>query len=599
MIVRMKKTTIFVSARERDKALLKLRDLGVIHVEHVRTPAADELYALESKLSDLDKAVNTVKEFDSDAEHDDSRPVEKTIQTILDVSQEKESLIRELSEHLKDEKWFSVWGDISLESLNKIRDAGLEIRFHICPKKEFTDTFAGESVHVVTTIENKVYFAHFADKNSPKLDCPEDRMPAVEITRLRNDIARIQQEITVKDKTLKTMAPAISDLRQYQKSLDSKRELALARHGMGEVEHIVWLQGYCPETSVELIKAEADKQNWGYAFQEPDDPNETPVLVSNPPWIRIIKPVFSFMGTVPGYKEFDISFWFLLFFSLFYAMLVGDAGYGLIFLVATFVARRKFKKAPGEPFTLMYVLGIATIIWGTISGTWFGMVSIFEPNVLPFLNTFVIQRISSIGGDQDFMMLLCFFIGAVHLTIAHLLIAVRQINTLNSIAQAGWIAVIWGLFFIAETLVLGLELRSYALPVFVSGVFLIILFENYHKKMFFKGAISSLANLPLNVISAFSDVVSYLRLFAVGFATFIVASSFNQMAADAGNGLIGTIIAALVIFIGHSINIILAVMAVVVHGIRLNMLEFSGHLNMQWSGKPYQPLSTGSDNNSL
>jgi V/A-type H+/Na+-transporting ATPase subunit I len=599
MIVRMKKVTVLVTARERDAALLKLRKLGVIHVEHVRTPSAEELFSLESKLSDVDNALLIINAFKSDTGSEQKESPEKITASILNMSRQKEMLMRDLAEHQKDEQWFSIWGDVSLNSLEALNNAGLNIRFHTCTKKDLKTITSDVPIVIANTIENKVYFAHFAGTGADKLDCPEDRIPGVEVSELRRDIENIRNEIAQNDSALKKMSSEKTALQEYRKSLESKRELALARHGMGESEQIVWLQGYCPEKSVELIKKTADDEAWGYVFQEPDDPVETPTLVQNPAWIRIIKPVFSFMGTVPGYHEFDISFWFLLFFSLFYAMLVGDAGYGLIFLVATFAARIKFKKAPREPFALMYVLSIATVIWGALSGTWFGMTRIFEQDALPFLNVFVIQRISSIGGDQDFMMFLCFFIGAVHLTLAHLLIAARQINRLNCIAQAGWIAVIWGLFFVAETLVLGLELRSYALPLLMSGAFLIILFENYHRKMIIKGAVSSLANLPLSVIGAFSDVVSYLRLFAVGFATFIVASSFNQMAADAGNGLVGTTVAALIVFLGHSINIILAVMAVVVHGIRLNMLEFSGHLNMQWSGKPYQPLSTGSDKRSL
>ena len=189
-------------------------------------------------------------------------------------------------------------------------------------------------------------------------------------------------------------------------------------------------------------------------------------------------------------------------------------------------------------------------------------------------------------------MKLCFFIGAIHLTIAHSLNARRSIRTLNALAQLGWIAIIWGLFFIAGKLVLSNALPGFTTPLLLTGLALVLLFENYQKRKLMKGALITLANLPLGAISAFSDIVSYLRLFAVGFASYIVAASFNQMASEMANGIIGTILAALVLFVGHSVNIVLALMAVVVHGIRLNMLEFSGHLNMQWSGKLYQPFAT-------
>ncbi|NQT06695.1 MAG: hypothetical protein HQ575_04045, partial [Candidatus Omnitrophica bacterium] len=101
----------------------------------------------------------------------------------------------------------------------------------------------------------------------------------------------------------------------------------------------------------------------------------------------------------------------------------------------------------------------------------------------------------------------------------------------------------------------------------------------------------TLGNLPLSIISAFSDVVSYLRLFAVGYASVIVANSFNNMAMEAGFGSIASGLgAAFILFFGHALNIALGIIAVVVHGIRLNMLEFSGHLGMQWSGREYKPF---------
>ena len=123
-------------------------------------------------------------------------------------------------------------------------------------------------------------------------------------------------------------------------------------------------------------------------------------------------------------------------------------------------------------------------------------------------------------------------------------------------------------------------------------VFLILEGDTHNfQKNVFKGIAKTLSSLPLDIISSFSDVVSYLRLFAVGYATVTVALSFNGMAGQLGFGSVVTsLISSLILFLGHSLNIILALMSVIVHGIRLNMLEFSGHLNMQWSGRPYAPF---------
>ena len=120
---------------------------------------------------------------------------------------------------------------------------------------------------------------------------------------------------------------------------------------------------------------------------------------------------------------------------------------------------------------------------------------------------------------------------------------------------------------------------------------LVLLFQNFQKNIAM-GVLKTVGNLPLDIIGSFSDVVSYVRLFAVGYATVVVASSFNAMAAPMFGSAVGSFVGALVLFLGHGLNIVLGAMAVVVHGIRLNMLEFSSHLGQQWSGRPYKPFKT-------
>lgn len=591
MIVKMKKITVLISDRDRDEALRQLRDLGVVHIESVKNPASDEISAIETQLAHTEKALQLVGNPPPDTESAGVTDATRIVSTIIELSRKKEFLLRESADHLKQDRWFRDWGAVSLDSIELLREAGVDIRFHITSKKNLKTLPRNEQIQVIRQKENRVFLIHFADRDAPHLDMIEDPMPHVEVGPMRKRMAEIDSSVTGIDAELLKMAVHGDSLHANRRRLLTQQEFARAKYGMGEAESLAYLQGYCPFDALEPVKKAADTGGWAYVIQDPDDPRDVPTLIRTPHWVRMIRPVFAFMGTVPGYTEFDISFWFLLFFSLFYAMLVGDAGYGIIFLIATVIARIKFRKAPSEAFTLMYVLSGATIVWGTLTGTWFGMSTIFEIPAFAFLESFVIQPISSIGGDQNFMMHLCFLIGAVHLTIAHSLIARRTIGTLNSLAQFGWIAIIWGLFFVAGKLVLSIALPAIAIPLLLTGLVLVLFFENYQKRLFLKGALSTLANLPLSAISAFSDVVSYLRLFAVGFATFIVADSFNRMVADSAEGFIGTLIAALILFIGHTINIILAIMAVVVHGIRLNMLEFSGHLNMQWSGKAYQPFA--------
>jgi len=276
--------------------------------------------------------------------------------------------------------------------------------------------------------------------------------------------------------------------------------------------------------------------------------------------------------------------------------LVGDAGYGAIFLLIAILFR---KKIPSQACLLIYVLSGSTIIWGVLSGTYFGSEQIAA---LPFLKNLIIPNIASFGVDNiPFMMHLSFLIGAIHLTIAHIVRCSQFINSIKALSEVGWISLVWGLFLITEQLVLGKTMPEWGTWLFVAGALLVMLFS-VESKSFFRSMLVSMANLPLSLISGFSDIVSYVRLFAVGMATAAVAASFNNMIVPTGFGDLGIVeflMAAIALLLGHLLNMALALMAVMVHGIRLNMLEFSGHLGVHFSGEAYKPFRLISPDSAL
>jgi V/A-type H+-transporting ATPase subunit I len=404
---------------------------------------------------------------------------------------------------------------------------------------------------------------------------------------LKKEISRIKEEIENVERDLDQLQSYSRCLENAMSSHLEQLEFATVSAGMGTMEHISYLQGYCPTDDLERLKKKCNEMGWGLMIEEISEEGEAPTLLRNPRWVRIVEPVFSFMGTVPGYGEFDLSFWFLISLSLFFAMLIGDGGYGLLFLAATLLARLKYRTAQRAPFLLLSVFSIATIIWGLMTGTWFGIEYLSK---YPVLSPFVIQELNSFTDNQDFMIHLCFTMGAIHLTIAHVLRGVRYLNSLRVLGELGWICILWFLYFLAGHLVLFKPLPGYVTYLLVLGIILAAQFSN-PQKPFFASAFRGLADLPLDIIRSFSDLVSYLRLFAVGYATLVVAVSFNQMASDLGwSSFVKGIAATIILLFGHTMNILLGAMAVLVHGIRLNMLEFSSHLGMNWSGQTYKPF---------
>jgi V/A-type H+-transporting ATPase subunit I len=268
-------------------------------------------------------------------------------------------------------------------------------------------------------------------------------------------------------------------------------------------------------------------------------------------------------------------------------MLVGDAGYGLLFLGMSFFAKSRLKAVPAHVFTLVNIMSVCTIVWGVVTGSWFGLTNLESlGGGLPAAFTIPWLTGDNAAGN---IMLLTFLIGAVHLTIAHAWTFIRLYPSSQCWAQIGWILTTWTMFFAARSMVLLKDFPSVMFGVLTAGILLLVVFMVPPKRL--KTEWVSLVMLPLNLISNFVDVVSYVRLFAVGAATFAVASAFNSMAMDMGfSGILTGLLSAFVLFFGHVLNILLAAMSVLVHGVRLNILEFAGHMGLTWAGVKYEPF---------
>jgi len=175
------------------------------------------------------------------------------------------------------------------------------------------------------------------------------------------------------------------------------------------------------------------------------------------------------------------------------------------------------------------------------------------------------------------------------LSLAHAWRGVLKLPSLSALADAGWICVLWTAFFLARTLILSDPFPSWGIDLAGAGVALVVFFTNPQRNIF-KAVAAGLGTVALSLMNNFTDVVSYVRLFAVGLATVAIAETTNTMAAGLGAGS-GAIIAGVIIAgIGHALNIVLGPMSVLVHGVRLNVLEFSSHANVSWSGFAYEPL---------
>jgi V/A-type H+-transporting ATPase subunit I len=595
MIVRMKEIWLFTLSSAVEETVQELGTLGIVDIREVSPLTGEKTAWISEKMSQTDAAISTLENYENKSEQSGERKKynatdpARIIDRVLISSRFKKECQNKINHLQQQLKWYETWGEnINRKDFKYLREKGIYIRLYLIDKA-LLKTIDQKDRHIITFAEHekKIPVALFARSGSEKLRFKEEPLPFLPLEEIRRQLVRKERQLEEVDFYLSDQAENMSLLHDYRSYLQDQLNTRNALEGMGQIEgSIKYLKGYIPHNTVDQFKAKAQQKKWGYQIKEPENPEEVPVYVKNSKWISIINPVLKFVDIVPGYKEVDVSIYFLVAFALFFAMLVGDAGYGALFLLLTFIFR---KKLPAQMRQLVYVLSGATIIWGVLSGTYFGSEQIAA---LPVLNSLIIPEISSFGVDNiSFMMHLSFLIGAIHLTIAHLVRGFQFINSIRALSELGWVALVWGLFFVAENLVLGKALPEWNTWLFVGGAAFVILFSKEGKTLV-GSMLGSLANLPLSLINGFSDIVSYVRLFAVGMATAAVASSFNNMILPAGSdiSILQLPLAAVALALGHGLNIILALMAVMVHGIRLNMLEFAGHLGVQFSGEAYNPF---------
>ncbi|WP_299670013.1 hypothetical protein [uncultured Polaribacter sp.] len=595
MIVRMKEILLFTTSHSVDETVDELGKLGVVDIKEVNQPfgelierCAEEINRTESAIAILQKDANnkndqtTREAFNT---KDPKRIISRVLKTVA-IRQKCKNRLDELHQQLT---WYQTWGEpIDIKDFKYLQENNIYIRLHLVDKQLAQSLTKNHCIAVFPEQSGKVPIAFFTRDASEKLNLKEAVLPELLIDDIRQQIKRKERQLAEIELFLKDQSNSITSLEDYLIFLKDRLGVQQTLEGMGDIKgRLKYLKGYIPKYTVNAFISAAEKHHWGYNISDPEKPEDVPVYIKNPKWISIINPVMKFIDIVPGYKEVDVSIYFLVAFALFFAMLVGDAGYGVVFLLITLLFR---KKMASQMRFLMYVLSSTTIIWGVLSGTYFGAEEIAA---IPFLNNLIIQEISSFGVDNiSFMMHLSFLIGAIHLTIAHSVRLFQFINSIKALSELGWICLVWGLFFLTEQLVLGKTAPDWNNWLFIAGALLVTLFA-VESKNFLKSMGISVANLPLSLISGFSDIVSYVRLFAVGMATAAVASSFNNMIVPNGIlelGILDLVMAAVALFLGHGLNIALALMAVMVHGIRLNMLEFAGHLGVQFSGEAYKPF---------
>ncbi|MBE6319972.1 MAG: ATPase V [Bacteroidales bacterium] len=579
MITQMKKYTFLVFHREYEAFLEQLRDVGVVHVTEKAAGLAEDAH-LQELLAKADNARKLIAQGAPDQ-----------------LLQEKAALESRIAATQKEVNKMAIWGDFSAERIAQLKEAGYTLRYFTCPKKLFQEEWG----IVVAEQGAMVYFVQVNNADDAPEGCQEQYLNEKSAADLQKDVEGLNGLLVAQNARIELWAkeniPALeNELNELQQQIDWKRvTLNTASEADGSLKV---LEGFCPIDQVAALDAMLQKQEVYYQAEDPTAEDNTPIKLRNNKFTQLFESLTGMYGW-PNYGEFDPTPILAPFFLLFFAMCMGDCGYGiLLIIIGWLIAKKKLNIAMFEGLgPIITVLGVGTTVVGFFLGTFMG-IDLYNAEWVPQALKNVMIKGNVMGYDIQMVLAIC--IGVFHICLAMVVKAIcytKQFGFKENIATWGWLLLVVGGLIVA---ILGLT----------------ILPENVFKwALITVGAVSALAiyifntpgRNPLINIGAglwdtynmatgiLGDVLSYIRLYALGLAGGMLGAAFNNL------GLMvmgGTTEGAtwqwlpfvLILVLGHVLNLAMSALGAFVHPLRLSFVEYFKNAGYEGKGTLYQPF---------
>ena len=599
MIAKLKKLTFLVYHKEYDAFLNHIRDLGVIHVL-MKSQGAAENSALQESIrwsSRYASAIKFLQGLNGTAVHNqgDVLKGKEALLAVETLQQEDQHLSQRLQTAEKELALLEPWGDFDLKNVKRLHDAGYQIGFYLCSDKQFSQEWIDKyNAVVINRVGAKVYFVTITPNHlMVELDVEAARLPETSLSSLKERLEMIHKEQEQIDTRLKQLAETvIPDLQAAQVDLHAQIEFSkvvLSTDALAD-NKLMLLEGWAPSERVEEIKHFLSESEVYYEIAEPKPEENVPICLNNKGFFRLFEPIMR-LYMLPKYNELDLTPFFAPFFMLFFGLCLGDSGYGLFMLLAVTIYRLIAKNitATMKPvLTLVQLLGVSTMACGLLTGTCFGF-NLYEIQ-LPFFQSLK----ETISLDNQQMFNLSLILGGVQIIFGMILKAVNQSIQFGFKYAVGTIG--WLLILVSTAI-------AFAAPGFMSmggnihliflalGGLMAYLYNSPDKNIF--------VNLGLGLWDSYNmatgllgDILSYVRLFALGLSGGILASVFNSLAVGMSpdNVIAGPIVMVLIFVIGHAINIFMNVLGAMVHPMRLTFVEFFKNAGYEGGGKEYKPF---------
>lgn len=605
MISPMTKYSFILLSGQTEEFLSKIQDLGVIDITRSVKPVDEKSEALLSEADTVKKALAVLNSCDAEPEKGfrfDGDPVEAALKAQADV----EELKNELSSAKKELSARKPWGQFSTESIGRLEAQGLKIRFYSCQKKKFDHAWAEiQPLQVVSETDTTVFFVTVAPV-SEEYSFPIEPMAAPEgsVNEMELTIKDLETKLSERKKLLGNLKGCIGELGQRYNEKLGELDLYLAESAteMAADSHLAVVTGFAPTEDDKRLCDEFDALGI-YYIHEPATKEDNPPIKLHNNWFAKNFEVLTGMYGMPVYDEFDPTPVLGPFFMLFFAMCMGDAGYGIVLmLIALFMKLKMQGTSLGKMYRLIGFLGGMTFFVGLFLGTFFGM-SILEASWTPeWLKALCVDGWFPEGKIAGFpvQMVLAVAIGVLHICLAMIIKTVnytKRFGFSKTISTWGWTTLIVGgiiVIALGMTEVLSEVAFKWVIIALAAVSSLAIFVFNTPGRNPLVNIGSGLWDTYNMVTGLMGDVLSYIRLYALGLAGGMLGNAFNIMGTmilDIPVPGVNWVFCIVILIFGHVLNLAMSCLGAFVHPLRLTFVEYFKNSGYEGTGLKYNPLT--------
>ena len=614
MIVKMMKYNIVLFSAERERFIERLRELGMVDITTSGWEPTEADRELVTALENRAKALAALEQFAAGddytadaakiAEGEVFEAYQRAQAAIAAAKAENTRLQKSLDEWL-------AWGDFDCSTLAKLAESGVVLRFFTTQRSTFEKNSAewGANLNIAVVGEDDAQIRFVVISNGSEeiaIDAQEQKAPTMNNSELKAAIEENEAEIKAQNLILSAAADARAEIEAELAALKSKmQDVRIEATADKAAEGLLLvMEGWAEKATSEQVDAVLnDYPNVVYIKENPSEEDNTPVKLKNNRFARLFE-LIGGLYALPKYGTLDMTPFFAPFYMLFFAICLNDAGYGAIILLLGILMRLLMGEKMRKMSYLTMICGGATTLFGLATGSLFGL-SI--PTALFDFQAEFFSWALALGVFQIlFGMLLNIIFKASHFGIKSTFSTLGWFIVLVSGCLAG------GLQLLNENWVIpGFTTSSVAFYVAMGvGLFMMLFLNDLSRKPieyillygFLKNFASGLWDTYNNITGLLSDVLSYIRLFAIGLSGGVLAQVFNSLAMgltglDAGieQFTVGTVFqilgATAILLVGHAINLFMSTISSFVHPMRLTFVEFYKNAGFEMTTRAFEPLT--------